>query len=139
MLGLVLTFILAGVVGLVGLALLGSVEETAVVQQAAVADSAIEWCGVNIPADLAIAEHASKHLAQSLNAWETYSMLTQGRCVATAVYCGGSEIEKLYLCEAPSGLVGGLIVLGDEILTGYGAKPRYWTGMIRRDHWEVCK
>lgn len=88
---------------------------------------------------LKIREHAAKHNDETLNAWIIYGQLLAGKCAASTVFCGGSEIEKLYLCIDPvSGLVGGLLVFGDEIMTGYGSHATYWERVVERDNWEIC-
>lgn len=121
-------------------AMKGAVIPVRVGQQPA---AAIEWTEagkyIAIPSDLVIAEHAAKHFDQHLDAWRIYAMLLEGQCVATAVFCGGSEVDRLYLCQDPSGRIGGLIVLADEILTGYEGKLRYWENVVERDRWEVCQ
>jgi len=92
---------------------------------------------VAIRSGLKINSHAAKHDSEVLDAWKIYAMLLEGQCVASTVLCGGSEIEKLYLCRDPSGLIGGLFVIGDEISTGYGARLSYWEGKLGR--WEICE
>ena len=136
---------LSAVVLLVALMLLGGgLGEVSQAQVQAVRQSvsstvwAIEG-QVTIEAGLRIREHAVKHQGQALDAWKIYAQLLAGKCVASTMLCGGSEIEKLYLCVDPaSGLVGGLLVLGDEILTGYGSRAGYWESVVERDKWEAC-
>jgi len=102
--------------------------------------SAIVWASspVNIPADLIINGHAAKHIGEELDAWKLYAMLLEGQCVASTVWCGGSDIEKLYLCTTPDGLIGGLFRFGDEIMSGFQGPLDYWIRIRDRDNWEVC-
>lgn len=118
----------------------GTISPVRVSQHAAVA---IEWTGlgehVEVPSGLTIAGHAGKHIGQHLNAWIILDMLLSKQCVASAVFCGPSDIEKLYLCVDPTGRIGGLIVFGEEILTGYQANQDYWTRKVGKPEWEVCR
>jgi len=104
---------------------------------------AIEWTGlgerVSIPGGMTVKPHANKHNNQVLDAWKIYTYLLEGNCVASAVFCGASAIERLYLCVDPTGRIGGLIVFGDEILTGYQGSQNYWTKKVDRPYWEVCQ
>lgn len=86
---------------------------------------------VTIPDGLSITSHAKKHVGEELDAWQIYALLLQGQCVASARYCR-SDGTELYLCVDPvTGLMGGLMVLDDVILTGYGSGARYWGGKVR--------
>lgn len=104
--------------------------------------TAIEWTGlgdnVTIQPGLAVRQHANKHKDQVLDAWTIYAFLMEGRCVASAVFCGASDIEKLYLCVDPAGRIGGLIVFGEEILTGYQANQDYWAMKVGKPEWVIC-
>lgn len=134
------------IVPLVVLMLLGGgLSEVSRVQIRAQAGAApaIEWTGlgeyVSIPGGMNVKGHASKHDGQVLDAWKIYTLLLEGQCVASAVFCGPSDIEKLYLCVDPTGRIGGLVVFGNEILTGYQANQRYWTRKVNKPEWEVCR
>jgi len=110
------------------------------VQRASV--PAIEWTGLGehvvVPPGMAVREHANKHEGQVLDAWKIYTLLLEGQCVASAVFCGPSDIEKLYLCVDLTGRIGGLIVFGGEILTGYQASQDDWAKKVDKPQWEVC-
>jgi len=139
MIGLVVVALLAGTM-LLGAGLGGEVPRVPAVQHVSV--PAIEWTGLGehiaMPRGMTVKEHANKHRDQMLDAWKIYTYLLEGRCVASAVFCGPSDIEKLYLCVDPTGRIGGLIVFGDEILTGYQASQDYWTKKVSKPEWEVC-
>lgn len=104
---------------------------------------AIEWTGlgerISIPGGMTVKPHADKHNDQVLDAWKIYTYLLEGNCVASAVFCGASDIERLYLCVDPTGRIGGLIVFGEEILTGYQGSQDYWAKKVNRPYWEVCQ
>lgn len=132
--------------GLAALTLLAQVDTAPIVWQsrsAAQETAAIEWTGlgehVSIPGGMIVKPHANKHSDQVLDAWKIYTLLLEGQCAASAVFCGPSEIEKLYLCIDPTGRIGGLIVFGNEVLTGYQAKQDYWARKVSRPEWEVCR
>lgn len=105
--------------------------------------SPIEWTGLGerilIPSGMTVKPHADKHNDQVLDAWKIYTLLLEGQCVASAVFCGASDIERLYLCVDPTGRIGGLIVFGEEILTGYQGSQDYWAKKVNRPYWEVCQ
>lgn len=131
--------------GLAALTLLARTDVAAVAwqsQPAAREVAAIEWTGlgehVSIPGGMTVKTHASKHNDQVLDAWKIYALLLEGQCVASAVFCGPSDIERLYLCVDPTGRIGGLIVFGEDILTGYQANQDYWTRKIGKPEWEIC-
>ena len=134
------------VLGLAALTLLTQADMASIPRlprPAAQETSAIEWTGlgehISIPGGIAIRRHAGKHGDQVLDAWKIYTLLLEGQCVASAVFCGPSDIEKLYLCVDPTGRIGGLIVFGEEILTGYQANQNYWTRKVGKPEWEVCR
>lgn len=84
---------------------------------------------------LVINPHAKKHNAETLDAWLLYDLLLAQQCAASRRYCqGGSE---LYLCVTETGQIGGLIVRGSEILSGYVGSDRYWHGKVL-DEWSAC-
>lgn len=131
--------------GLAALTLLAQMGTTATAwqsQPAAREVAAIEWTGlgerVSIPGEMTIKDHANKHNDQVLDAWKIYTYLLEGNCVASAVFCGPSDIERLYLCVDPMGRIGGLIVFGEDILTGYQGNQDYWAKKIDGPYWEVC-
>lgn len=105
--------------------------------------NAIKWTGlgenISISSGMVVKPHASKHGDQVLDAWKIYMLLLEGQCVASAVFCGPSDIEKLYLCVDPTGRIGGLVVFGNEVLTGYQAKQDYWARKVSKPEWEVCR
>jgi len=133
---MILMFAMALLAGLAALVVLGLAQQTALpaMQQ----QVEIPWSEIEIPANLRINEHASKHLGQQLDAWKIYAMLLEGQCVDTAVFCGPSDIERLYLCDSLTGLIGGIFVDGDEIHTGFGARLKYWENQLAKPKWEVC-
>jgi len=133
------------VLGLAALTLLAQADVASIPRlsrPAAQEVSAIEWTGlgehVSIPGGMIVKPHANKHNDQVLDAWRIYTLLLEGQCVASAVFCGPSDIERLYLCVDPTGRIGGLVVFGDEILTGYQAKQGYWLRKVNKSEWEVC-
>lgn len=142
MLGLVV------LVGLMGLTLLGpalgnSGGGTITIAHQQQAAAIPEWLvgqQTAISNDLIINDHAEKHRDQKANAWILYSLLLEGQCVASAKFCSLNELEKLYICVDPvTGLVGGLFIIGDEIITGYGTRSfEYWDRTIINEFWEVC-
>ena len=141
--GLALLFLMVLVlVGVVGVALMGMEGQMPVPAVHRVSAPAMEWTGsgenVMVPPGMTIKWHANKHNGQVLDAWKIYGLLLEGQCVASAVFCGPSDIEKLYLCMDPGGSIGGLIVFGDEILTGYQADQDYWARKVDKPEWEVC-
>jgi len=73
-------------------------------------------------------------------ATEIYRLLLEGKCASAMQFCGGSDIEKMWVCVDPvTGLVGAIIQFGDEIVTGYfEGRPGYWQRRIARDKWEAC-
>lgn len=85
---------------------------------------------------LVINPHAKKHNAETLDAWLLYDLLLAQQCTASRRYCqsGGAE---LYLCATGTGQIGGLIVRGSEILSGYVGSDRYWHGKVL-DEWSAC-
>jgi len=132
--------------GLAALMLLAQVDTAALAWQSqpAVQEiTAIEWTGlgesVTVPPGLAVRQHANKHKDQVLDAWKIYTLLLEGQCVASAVFCGPSDIEKLYLCVDPTGRIGGLVVFGDEVLTGYQGNQDYWANKVSKPEWQVCQ
>ena len=146
---MVLILVMALLAGSAALVLLGSVQtETAttvtvwqsqpVVQEA----TAIEWTGlgenITVPAGLIINGHATKHTGQVLDAWKIYTYLLEGQCVASAVFCGPSDIEKLYLCVDPTGRIGGIVRFGDEIRSGWQGNQDYWAKKVSKPEWEAC-
>lgn len=87
---------------------------------------------------LRINEHAAKHQAQQLNAWRLRQLLSQGQCVASRKWCGAGE-KELYICADPvSGLIGGLLVVGDQIVSGYAGSTGYWQGKVAGSEWGRC-
>ena len=132
-----------GLAALVLLAQAGTASVTWQSQPAAWEITAIEWTGlgerVSIPGGMTVKPHAGKHSDQVLDAWKIYTLLLEGQCVASAVFCGPSDIERLYLCVDPTGRIGGLIVFGDEILTGYQANQNYWAMKVGKPEWQVCQ
>lgn len=99
-----------------------------------------EWIAgrqIGIPPGYVINGHATKHQGEALDAWKIYTLILEGHCVASTVWCG-RDMEKLYLCVSPSGLVGGMFVLGDEIMSGFGARESYWESRLESDSWGVC-
>ena len=133
------------VLGLAALALWAQVDTASIAWQsrsAAQETAAIEWTGlgehVSIPGGMTVKPHANKHNDQILDAWKIYAYLLEGSCVASAVFCGPSDIERLYLCVDPMGRIGGLIVFGEDILTGYQGNQDYWAKKIDGPYWEVC-
>ena len=117
------------------LALLGSARQ--VFLPAVQRQAEIPWTEVDIPQDLVINEHAAKHAGQQLDAWKIYAMYLEGQCVATAVFCGPSDIEKLYLCMDPTGRIGGLYQFGEEI-TGHQGSLGYWARKVKGSQWGAC-
>lgn len=134
-------FILVAIVLFTALTQLESGLQVQAVRQSTV--PAIEWTGLGehivVPGGMTVRSHASKHSDQVLDAWKIYTLLLEGQCVASAVFCGPSDIEKLYLCIDPAGRIGGLVVFGNEILTGYQAKQDYWSRKVDGPEWEVCR
>lgn len=87
---------------------------------------------------LTIHGHAAKHQAQAMNAWQLQTMLSNGQCVASRQWCGTGS-EELYICVDPvTGLIGGLIVVGDRIISGYAGSEGYWRGKVLGDEWGAC-
>ena len=93
-----------------------------------------------IPSGLTIVEHTEKHKAAQLNAWKMYSMLLEGQCAASTRFCGGSDIEFLYICLDPvTGVIAGLLQFGDEIRSAFGYDDsNYWQERIRKGRWTEC-
>ena len=143
---MILMFVLALLAGSAALMVLGSAQTATttvwqsqpVVQEAA----AIEWNGlgehITIPSGLIINGHAAKHGGQVLDAWKIYTYLLEGQCVASAVFCGPSDIEKLYLCVDPTGRIGGIVRFGDEIKSGWQGSQDYWAKKVSKPEWEAC-
>jgi len=104
-----------------------------------VAPDVIDWAppgSLEIPDDLNISGHAEKHAGQLLDAELIYARLLEGRCAAVARYCDGPR--QLYICQdVETGLVGGMFVTGDLVITGYGARVRYWSDVVS-DGWRNC-
>lgn len=93
---------------------------------------------VHIPRDLAINSHAAKHHG---DAERIYNLLLEGQCAGVAKYCGGSNIENLYICTDPvTGVVGAILQFGGEITTGYYERSGsgHWAGRTVRENWRVC-
>ena len=144
--GALALLVLLVLVAMLGVTLLGiggsdlEVPKMPAVQQVSV--PAIEWTGlgenVEVLPGMTIREHANKHKGQVLDAWKIYGLLLEGQCVASAVFCGPSDIEKLYLCMDPTGRIGGIIVFGDEILSGYQMSQDEWAKKVDKPQWEVC-
>jgi len=85
-----------------------------------------------------ISAHAAKHVGESLDAWRIATLISSRSCATVRYYCNGSR--ELYLCEDPNtGLVGGLIVASDVIVTGYGARARYWQRKLETGEWRPCQ
>jgi len=135
----ILTLVMIALAGGFMLTMMGGVTADVAQVQVASAPSWVQGQAIIRPG-LAINGHAHKHADQALDAWRIYGLLLAGNCVASTVYCGPSDIERLYLCTDPvSGLIGGLFVFGDEIMTGYGSREAYWKNKVRGSEWEVCK
>lgn len=101
----------------------------------------IDWLRpdqVHVPSGLAISAHATKHNGE---AEQIYALLLQGQCAAVAKFCGGSNIERMYICVDPvTGIVGAMLQFGDEITTGYfSSNSNYWPGRIARENWKSCQ
>ncbi|MCK4300495.1 MAG: hypothetical protein KAX80_13215 [Planctomycetes bacterium] len=144
--GALALLVLLVLVAMLGVTLLGiggsdlEVPKMPAVQQVSV--PAIEWTGlgenVEVLPGMTIKEHANRHRGQVLDAWKIYTYLYEGQCIASAVFCGPSDIEKLYLCMDPWGRIGGLYRFGDEITSGYEGSLEYWTNKVNGDSWGVC-
>jgi hypothetical protein len=92
---------------------------------------------VQLQEGLMIKDHATKHAAQQMNAWELQQMLHTGRCAASRKWCNGEK--ELYVCVDPvSGLIGGLLIVGDQIITGYAGSEGYWHGKVTEGDWGRC-
>lgn len=93
---------------------------------------------VKLREGLNINGHATKHVSQQLNAWKLREMLQQGQCVASRMWCGGDK--ELYICVDPlTGLIGGLLVVGNEIITGYAGADGYWYDKVNGPEWaDAC-
>lgn len=132
--------LVAGLVLLVGLVLLGAIGQVEVptIQTGAQAGTKVPaWLRdqVTIPEGLTIDGHAQKHQDQALDAWLLYDLLVNGQCVASRQWCKGGK--ELYLCVDPaSGMIGGLLVNGNQIITGYAGSEAYWHGKVM--DWERC-
>lgn len=93
---------------------------------------------VEVPSNLTIRPHAAKHNGE---AERIYNLLLAGKCATTMKYCGGSEIENMYVCVDPvTGAVGAILQFGDEIMTGYFESDGsgYWIKRAVSENWEVC-
>lgn len=116
------------------LALMGLAGTETVTITSGVSETVPHWLGngqARVAENLRVAVHAKKHESQVLDAWKIYTLLLEGKCVASAVFCDPSG-KKLYLCVDPvSGLIGGMIVEAGEIATGYGAHASYWSSKVR--------
>lgn len=89
------------------------------------------------PPDVEISSHAEKHVGQALDAWSIYAKFQADTCTSVRRYCALGR--ELYLCEDPeTGLVGGLILAGDVVITGYGARARYWENKVKSGEWGPC-
>jgi len=130
--------------GLGALVLLGSAQvDTATTTwhaQPAAQQVTIDWLRpdqVQVPSGLTIAEHAAKHNGDTE---KIYKLLLEGHCAEVAMYCGGSNIEKMYACVDPiTGLVGIMLRFGDEIKTGYFSRNQNnLENRIAREKWRAC-
>jgi len=93
---------------------------------------------IDVPKHLIISPHTVKHNGE---AEYIYELLLEGRCATTTKYCGGSEVEKMYVCVDPvTGITGAILQFGDEITTGYFERDGagYWSKRVEREKWEVC-
>ena len=90
---------------------------------------------------LDLSPHCAKHASEMLNAERIQKMLAAGTCVETRRYCDAERGLELYLCTDPgTGLIGGLILAGNVVVTGYGARAVYWEGKIGEGkQWGVCQ
>jgi len=86
--------LLCGVLGLTGLALLGSTVEPVVLEWAGAAEVAGERAPVEVPADLVIGAHCAKHKDEPLNAWTLYEAL-----VASVDYWVGKIGSNWEVCD----------------------------------------
>lgn len=135
---LMMAMLLAGAV-MLGLSMLGQVQAVQIARP--VQFSTPHWLDghqVKLREGLTINGHAAKHQAQQLHAWKLRDLLLQGQCVASRRWCGGSK--ELYICQDPvSGLIGGLLIIGDEIITGYAGADGYWYDKVNSAEWgDAC-
>jgi len=138
-----LLFALTLLAGVFALTMLGSASIAQPTVNATIRQAAtIEWLQpdqVHIPNNLVVNAHAVEHNGE---AEKLYWLIKQGQCVMAAKFCGGSEIEKMYVCVDPiTGLVGAILQFGDEVTTGYFERggSGYWSKRIAREDWEACR
>jgi len=109
--------------------------------QPVVHQATIDWLHpdqVEVPSNLTISTHAAKHHGDTER---IYNLLLEGQCAEVAKFCGGSDIENLYICINPmTGIVGAILQFGDEITTGYYERSGsgHWAGRTARENWRVC-
>ena len=85
-----------------------------------------------------VSDHAVKHVGERLDAWRIADLIKSKTCTTVRYYCNGRR--ELYLCEDPNtGLVGGLLVASDVIITGYGARAKYWQNKVESGEWKPCQ
>lgn len=104
--------------------------------------AAVLVAAVAIPAlgAVELSPHCAKHASEALSPARIQRMLASGECVEARRYCDAERGLELYLCTDPrTGLVGGLILAGDVVVTGYGARAAYWQGKIGAGRqWGPC-